>query len=111
MGLVGCHHDVISSPDSTFDNGDVDDIVVTRSPGELANSARLVRAHRLDVAACKQASQVSLARSASPSFGQYGRGDDRHDLLSNETHVQGPHSPVAALTGIERTGIVGDPRH
>jgi hypothetical protein len=111
MGFARAHNDITSSTESAFDNGDIDNVVMVGSPGELAYVACLVRVHRLDVAAGEHVCKAGLARPAPPSLSEDGCRDNRHDLLSDEPHVQRPHPSVIALPGNERAGIISDPGH
>ncbi len=108
---VRCDNHCVISTDGTFDNGDIDDIVMVGFAGQLPDVPGLVRAHRIDVAASEHASQAGVAGTASPTFGHDGGGDSRYDLLGEESNVQRPHTAIVAVAGHESARVVGNPGH
>jgi len=111
VARVGGDDRVVAAAGGALYNGDVDHVVVVRSTGELADVARLVSSHRLDVATGQHAGQARLAGAASPGFGHDRRGNDRYHLFCDQPDVQCPHVAVVPFASDERTGVVGNPRH
>ncbi|MHB1510889.1 MAG: hypothetical protein ACYCST_16380 [Acidimicrobiales bacterium] len=109
--LVRGDNDLVTPSDGTFSNGHVDDVVVPGPAGELAHPARLIGAHRLDLAAGEHPSQTGLARATAPGFGDDGSRHGGKDLFGQEADMQCPHAPVVSLSGDERTRVVGCPSH
>jgi hypothetical protein len=111
MAFVGSHDSISSSTDGTVDDPHVDDVVVLRSSGELADVATLFGAHGLDLAADKHAGETGLPRTASPSLGGDRSGDDWDNLLGDQADVERPHPPIIPVAGDESTRVVSNSGH
>jgi hypothetical protein len=109
--LVRGQDDVVVAPRCSFNHGDVDDVSMIGPASKLPDSARLTGGHFLDLTTGQHASQAGLARSASPRLGDHRRRDIGHHLLGDETNVERPHTPVVAISGDERSRVVGNPCH
>ncbi len=60
VGFIRRDNRVASTPKRSFDDRDIDDVRQTGQPDQLSDSARLIGAHRFDVAAPEQARQIGL---------------------------------------------------
>jgi hypothetical protein len=109
--FVRSDNDVVVAARCAFNNGDVDNVSMIGSASKLADSARLIDGHVLDLATGQHASQAGLARSASPCLGDHWGRDIRYDLLGDESNMERPHAPVVTIPGYERTSVVGNPCH
>jgi len=109
--FVRGHDYVASSPNGSFDDGDVDDVLDGRASYEFANPARLLGGHLLNLAASEHAVQACLTRTTSPSLGQHRGWHHRDDLFGDEPGMKCPHTPVVAFPGDQSAGVVGDAGH
>ncbi|MDE3205943.1 MAG: hypothetical protein KGQ66_17175 [Acidobacteriota bacterium] len=111
MRLVRGEDDVIVTARRAFNDCYVDHVFVVGPTSQLADPARLVGGHLLDVTAGQHTRKTRLARPTPPRFSHHGSGDRRHYLLGDEADMKCPHATVVAIPGDQGSGVIGDSSH
>src|SRR6266851_728951 len=89
-------HDAVVAPNRSFDDGDIDHIVVGGPTGKHTDATGEFLAHWLDQAHRQKARQARLAGPTAPGLRQDGGWHDRSYLLGKESRMQRPHTTVIA---------------
>src|ERR1700722_18445230 len=110
VAFVGADYEV-AAPEGAFDDAGVDDVGGAGAPGEGSGGPGPAVIENFDLASGQQPGELRLAGHASPALGDDRGWDGRHEAAQQQGTMAGPHRPLTALGGIQRPGVIGDPRH